>query len=217
MQAGSGLYELFVLGKLMHRPMHGYLLHSIMNAAVGPFRRLSWGTLYPLLRRLEQAGFIAPEADGSSDGRGIRNFRTTSHGRERFYELMRSEHYDRGDFRDLFRVRLSNFGHIDGDDRRAILHTYRDFLAEIVRHSESVAGEVAEARGLASAERPFVLAAIDHQRHLSVSEIAWLDALLQTTGGQDESTVDRKSYSASNSDGHGRSRADRPRRRPARK
>jgi DNA-binding PadR family transcriptional regulator len=106
------MYELFILEKLMHRPMHGYLLQSIINAALGPFRRVSWGTLYPLLRRLEQAGFIAVEANKSSDGRRTTNYRIMRLGRLRFFEPMRATGDQGADYRDLFRVKLSNFGHV---------------------------------------------------------------------------------------------------------
>jgi DNA-binding PadR family transcriptional regulator len=171
------MYELFILGKLMHRPMHGYLLQSIINAALGPFRRVSWGTLYPLLRRLEQAGLIAVQASKSNDRRGTKNYRTTPLGRTRFLEIMRAAGDRDGDYGDLFRVKLSNFGHIGKEDQRAIVADYRAFLAAVVTHSDAMSREVANAPGLAVAERPYVLKAIDHQRHLAVSEIAWVERL----------------------------------------
>ena len=87
----AAMYELFILGKLMHRPMHGYLIQSIIiNAALGPFRKLSWGTLYPLLRKLKQSGLIAVQDGKSSDQRGTKYYRTTPRGRTRFFELMRT-------------------------------------------------------------------------------------------------------------------------------
>jgi len=196
MQPVAGMYELFILGKLMHRPMHGYVLQSIINAALGPFRRLSWGTLYPLLRRLEEAGYIAAQRGKSIDGRGTRNYRTTAPGRNRFFELMRSP-ID-GDYRDVFRIKVSNFGHIKKADQQMILEDYRTFLEAIVNHSEAMAREVVNAPGLITSERPYVLLAVDHQRHLAASEIAWLDALIEHTGGKGEhskgtiSTPDRK-------------------------
>ena len=55
------VYELFVLGELMVQPLYGYLLHEIVNMILGPFHRLSWGTLYPLIRGLEQEGFITSQ------------------------------------------------------------------------------------------------------------------------------------------------------------
>jgi DNA-binding PadR family transcriptional regulator len=186
------MYELFILGKLMHRPMHGYLLQGIINKALGPLRRLSWGTLYPLLRKLQQDGLIAVQGGKSSDRRGTKNYRTTSRGRIRFFELMRSPARPEGEYRELFRVKLSNFGHIDKKDRESILTEYRAFLATIVKHSDAMSGEVLAAPGLAAMERPYVLKAIDHQRHLAESEMTWVDALIQRTGVDHESRMETR-------------------------
>jgi DNA-binding PadR family transcriptional regulator len=182
------MYELFILGKLMHRPMHGYQLQSIINAALGPHRRLSWGTLYPLLRKLEQGGFIVTRGSNSRDGRGTKTYRIAAHGRQRFFELVRSGAERDAEFRDLFRIRLANFGHLGTADRLAVLEEYRKFLAALVSHSEEMAGAVLNAPGMAPAERPYVLKAIDYQRHVAASEIAWLDDLIQATGGEYEKT-----------------------------
>ena len=183
------MYELFILGKLMHRPMHGYVLKSIINAAIGPFRRLSWGTLYPLLRKLEQQGFIAIKGRKSDDGRGTKAYYTTPRGKARLFELMHSRGEHDTAIRDLFRVKLSNFGHIGMKDQRLIVADYRAHLAAIVKHSEAIASEVMKAPGLAAAERPYVLKAIDHQRHLAASEIRWLDELIQNEGDKNDKQV----------------------------
>jgi DNA-binding PadR family transcriptional regulator len=195
------MYELFILGKLVHRPMHGYLLQSIMNAALGPFRRVSWGTLYPLLRKLEQDELIAIQPGKSNDGRGTKNYRTTPRGRARFAEIMRAPGHRDGDYRDLFRVKLSNFGHIGKEDQRKIVAEYRAFLAAVVTHSDAMSREVVNAPGLAVAERPYVLKAIDHQRHLAASEITWLDALSRNLeerdlGGKDGDKAEKSRTTA---------------------
>ena len=46
-----GIYELFVLGELMDGPHHGYELREILSRMMGPFRHISWGVLYPLIRQ----------------------------------------------------------------------------------------------------------------------------------------------------------------------
>jgi DNA-binding PadR family transcriptional regulator len=204
------MYELFVLGKLMHRAMHGYMLQSIINAAVGPFRRLSWGTLYPLLRKLEEAGFIAVQDGKSTDGRGTKNYRTTPLGRKRFFELMRSLPDRDTEHRDLFRVKLSAFGHIGIDEQRRILMEYREYVAAIVTHSEAMSSQVMNAPGLAPAERHHVLKAIDHQRHLAACETAWVDALIKTLGGEHV-----LSHISSSSGGRSRPGSGAARRQPA--
>ena len=98
-QAASGrnanpVYELFVLGELITGPHHGYRLYEIIQRILGPFQRLSWGTLYPLIRRLEQQGFLVSEVGQHpahvSEGRGPQRkvYRITERGRERFFALM---------------------------------------------------------------------------------------------------------------------------------
>ena len=69
------MYELFILSKLMHRPMHGYLIHAILNSAVGPFRQVSWGTLYPLMKKLENSGLIVAVDEEAEDARGKKRSR----------------------------------------------------------------------------------------------------------------------------------------------
>src|SRR5437588_8571148 len=74
-QAASGrnaslVYELFVLGELMTGPHYGYKLHEIIQRILGPFQRLSWGTLYPLIRRLEQQGLLVSEVAQQSTSFG---------------------------------------------------------------------------------------------------------------------------------------------------
>jgi DNA-binding PadR family transcriptional regulator len=201
------MYELFILGKLMHRPMHGYLLQSIIDKALGPYRRLSWGTLYPLLRKLEQGGLIAAQGGKSSDQRGTKNYRITPRGRTRFFELMRSPGNRDGQYRELFRIKLSNFGHVGTEEQRSILAKYRALVAAIIKHSEAMTREVRNAPGLAPAERSYVLTAIDHQRYLAASEITWVDALMKTTRGDHENKIEKEGSAASKAGSNRRDRA----------
>ena len=60
----STVYELAVLGLLAESPMHGYELRKRLNATLGSFRAFSFGSLYPTLRRLQAAAFIATEEPG---------------------------------------------------------------------------------------------------------------------------------------------------------
>ena len=53
-----GMLELPVLGLLKEREMHGYELRKQLGAMLGPFWQVSWGSLYPTLRRLAKAGAV---------------------------------------------------------------------------------------------------------------------------------------------------------------
>jgi DNA-binding PadR family transcriptional regulator len=60
----AGVLELAILGLLKERPMHGYDLRKRLRDELGPFSNLSFGSLYPALRRLERGGAVETVADG---------------------------------------------------------------------------------------------------------------------------------------------------------
>src|SRR5690348_16714965 len=124
------MYELFVLGILIDGPRHGYLLHQIVNRAIGPVRRMSWGALYPLLRRLEAEGLIAPEgaAGGDEGGRQRKMYHLTEAGRARFHQLMLEDTGYSADGEDVFTMKLCNFAHIARSEQLIILQRYQEFL-----------------------------------------------------------------------------------------
>ena len=51
--------ELAVLGLLHESPMHGYELRKQVNGVLGWGRLLSYGSLYPALKKMLRAGWIA--------------------------------------------------------------------------------------------------------------------------------------------------------------
>jgi DNA-binding PadR family transcriptional regulator len=58
-----GMLELPVLGLLKERDMHGYELRKQLGAMLGPFWQVSWGSLYPALRRLAKVGAVEKVAE----------------------------------------------------------------------------------------------------------------------------------------------------------
>jgi DNA-binding PadR family transcriptional regulator len=52
------MYELIVLSLLIHWPVHGYLIAKISNDIIGPWEKVSKGTMYSLLAKLERAGLV---------------------------------------------------------------------------------------------------------------------------------------------------------------
>ena len=86
------MLEIAVLGLLGESPMHGYELRKRLSTLLGTFRAFSYGSLYPTLRRLAEAGWISEETpDGSTGGRsrrGKRVYQLTAEGKERLAELL---------------------------------------------------------------------------------------------------------------------------------
>ena len=63
------MIELAILGLLKERPMHGYQLQRELSEQLGGLWRVSYGSLYPSLRRLERpaAGRRHRALDGVPD------------------------------------------------------------------------------------------------------------------------------------------------------
>lgn len=84
------MLELAVLGLLQQTPMHGYELRKRLHDSLGVFRTLSYGTLYPTLRRMLREELIEDEPNTTARGwgrHGRRTYRLTARGRDRFVEL----------------------------------------------------------------------------------------------------------------------------------
>src|SRR5919206_5267441 len=87
--------ELAVLGLLHEGPMHGYELRKRLNVVLGWGRVLSYGSLYPALKKMSRAGWISERASASTESATARSSRRqrivyelTPSGNERFAKLM---------------------------------------------------------------------------------------------------------------------------------
>src|SRR5438067_8017759 len=82
------MLELAILGLLKERSMHGYQLSRELGDSLGGFWRVSYGSLYPTLRRLEKEGDVVAEVDPASRGRRKTTYRITPEGERLFLELL---------------------------------------------------------------------------------------------------------------------------------
>ena len=73
-----------VLGFLIDRPMHGYALKRAMSPALPLRQRVNDGILYPLLRRMEDEGFVRKEIERASGARERHVYHATAEGRHVF-------------------------------------------------------------------------------------------------------------------------------------
>jgi len=170
--------ELAVLGLLHESPLHGYELRKRLNLLLGWGRLLSYGSLYPALKRLLRSGLIN-EVTATTPGVSRRQrivYQITPAGRQYFGEQIT----DTGPAAwedDTFATRFAFFSRTDADVRLRILegrlsrlqerldraqHSSRGgddrYLSELRRHSiESVEREVAWLTDLINAERSTTL------------------------------------------------------------
>ena len=130
------MLEFAILGLLVETPMHGYELRKRLSGVLGGLRSISYGSLYPALKRMHAAGLVSaddgdPRALLPADAppltgrRGKVVYTITADGKDRFHELVGQtgpEAYDDGG---LFGVRLAFFRHTAADVRLRILEGRR--------------------------------------------------------------------------------------------
>jgi DNA-binding PadR family transcriptional regulator len=129
------MLEIAVLGLLNESPMHGYELRKRLATLLGAFRAFSYGSLYPTLRRLSEAGWISEEAPidaavaGARSRRGKRVYRLTAEGKEHLAELLAGVGPDAFDD-EGFGARLAFFAQTRSDIRLQILEGRRRRVEE---------------------------------------------------------------------------------------
>jgi DNA-binding PadR family transcriptional regulator len=128
------MLEIAILGLLNESPMHGYELRKRLSTLLGAFRAFSYGSLYPTLRRLAEAGWISEEPAleapaGAHSRRGKRVYRLTAEGKEHLAGLLSDVGPDA--FEDEgFGARLAFFAQTRSDIRLQILEGRRRRVEE---------------------------------------------------------------------------------------
>ncbi|MEO8889189.1 MAG: PadR family transcriptional regulator [Jatrophihabitantaceae bacterium] len=176
------MLEIAVLGLLNESPMHGYELRKRLSTLLGTFRAFSYGSLYPTLRRLSEAGWISEEEpiaqevpSAARSRRGKRVYRLTADGKEHLAELLAdvgpAAFDDEG-----FGARLAFFAQTRSDIRLQVLEGRRRRVEEqregmkttLARTSERLDRYTRELHehGLESVDREvrWLTELIDHER-----------------------------------------------------
>jgi DNA-binding PadR family transcriptional regulator len=176
-----GTLELPVLGLLKERQMHGYELRKQLGAMLGPLWQVSWGSLYPTLRRLAKAGAVEKVAEarrpgGMSPGRRKTVYRITEKGEGLFGEMLAetgavdAEH---------FTLKLAFFRYMDPESRLALLERRRAFLQEKLRQLKDNLRQYRERID------SYALSLQNHDLSATESDIQWIDELItKERGGQ---------------------------------
>jgi DNA-binding PadR family transcriptional regulator len=139
------MYEFIILAQLLHGPAHGYLIAKIINDVIGPYARLSYGRLYPLLAKLEQNGLIADEREasiGEKRDRQLRVYTITDAGRMRFQVLMNDTGSNSGDYQRFFAYKVTAFSFITPIERLRLIDHYMHYCQAHVFHLQTEAEDM---------------------------------------------------------------------------
>jgi len=166
------MLELAILGLLKERSMHGYQLSKRLTDALGGFWRVSYGSLYPTLKRLEREGAVEQIFDQVTVGRRKNVYRITDAGEKLFLELLEEVGHDTSSEDNRFRVRLAFFKYLAPDARIRLLERRRTHLEERL---STIKASLATTR-----ERfdTYTLSLMQHGRETTEQDIAWLDGLI---------------------------------------
>ena len=168
------LLDFAVLGLLHESPMHGYELRKRLNSALGAFRALSYGSLYPALRGLLVAGWVSevPRATGPSGSKRARIvYQLTAAGKERFQDLV-GEAGPHAWEDDEFDVHLAFFARTTQEVRLRILEGRRSRL-------EQRLAQVREASARGRERMDAYTAALQrHGEESAEREVRWLEELI---------------------------------------
>lgn len=179
MATRAQVLELAILGRLQEAPLHGYELRKQLNATLGAFRTLSYGSLYPALRSLTERGLIAAqEPDPGIAGRRAKIvYRITAVGTEHLTGSLASAGPTAWTDDAAFDVRFTLFASTDATTRLRILEgrharmvermeNLRLSLGRTSRRMDSYTAELAR-HGLEQAQR----------------EVEWLEQVIDTERG----------------------------------
>lgn len=192
------MLELAVLGLLKEQPLHGYELKKRLGETLGFLWGVSYGSLYPALRRLEKAGAIeivtppaagtAPVPTGSVSGdlaaarirsvadrvaggrRTRKAYRITDRGEALFVELLLADE-ERADDEKAFALKLAFCRHLPVTDRLALLERRRDVLR----------ARLAPARRPARSQRSedrYTRSLLEHRTRSTQRDLEWVEELI---------------------------------------
>lgn len=134
------MYEFLILSQLLRGSAHGYLIARIINDTIGPYARMSYGRLYPLLAKMEQGGLIEVDNEGQSSQQKDRNqriYRLTDAGRLRFQFLMSNTSANPGDYPRLFAHKVTAFAFISPFERLRLIDHYITYCQAHVFHMQA--------------------------------------------------------------------------------
>ncbi|HYI46369.1 MAG TPA: helix-turn-helix transcriptional regulator [Actinomycetota bacterium] len=189
----TGMLELAVLGLLKERAMHGYELRKQLGAMLGPFWQVSWGSLYPALRRLAKAGAVEKlvepkprrttrttrttakkttktKSNTLSSGRRKNVYRISPKGEQLFTSML--EETAAAVDAEHFTLKLAFFRYLQPEMRLALLERRRAYLQDKLAQFKT------NLRDYRERIDSYTLSLQNHGMAATQNDIEWIDELI---------------------------------------
>jgi DNA-binding PadR family transcriptional regulator len=165
------MLELAILGLLKERGMHGYELRKQLGQKLGFFWTVSFGSLYPTLKKLERRGVVEKVLPGDVTSRRKQVYRITESGEQLFMELL-AEGEGATWEEEKFPLRLAFFRYLRPEIRIRLLERRKAYLEDKLDEGRRTLKRVN--RG---SDR-YTLSLMRHGMDTTAADIAWLDELI---------------------------------------
>lgn len=192
------MLELAILGLLKDQPLHGYELKKRLGETLGFLWGVSYGSLYPALRRLERSGAIAivepgasaPGSDapmpatGSISGetaaarrrrltkpsrRKRKQYRVTEYGETLFAQLLAADDVSNTDEEKAFTLRFAFCRHLPRQARMELLQRRRADLVERLSRAR---------RATAGRDDRYTRSLAEHRTKSTERDLVWVEELI---------------------------------------
>lgn len=166
----SPVLEMAVLGLLKEQDMHGYELKKRLADVFGLSTAVSFGSLYPALRRLEAAGAVRAVEAGPGDRRRRKVYGITASGSRMFEDLLATSQGAVEDER-AFNLRLAFARYLPPAARLGMLEQRRAVLGERLAQLGS--------RARARRDDRYVRVLAEREHQTLARDVTWLEDLIR--------------------------------------
>jgi len=162
-----------ILGALKEKPMYGYELKKRLSFLLGHLWKISYGSLYPALKRLEAKNAVERAYTVKAKTRNRYVYRITPEGEEMFQRLLvdtrkNSEITDA----DKFSIRLAFFQYMEPELRLWLLERRRNYLEERLTEMSGTG------KGRDRDSDSYRQGLYRHRQELLKSDIVWLQEMI---------------------------------------
>ena len=130
-----------ILGFLMHGSMTGYELKKRFSLSFSFFSALSYGSIYPALKKLEQEGWITLKVEVQDGSPNRKVYTITDSGRKFFLENLRKP-FTLERQKSAFLARLFFFAHLTREERLTTANRYLESIKEMQKTLVAVEPEI---------------------------------------------------------------------------
>lgn len=130
-----------LLGFLMRQSMTGYDLRKKFSVSFSFFSGLSYGSIYPALKKMERQGLISKQFEIQDGAPNRKVYTITEAGKQQFLKSLRAP-FSPEQPKNAFLMRLFFFADLSPEERRAIALNYLESVEQIRERLEAIRPEI---------------------------------------------------------------------------